>query len=100
MDMPSEPAASATGTPSARQRGLEHLESGPVLGTATGSMHYRSGWSQGAARVPGCNVARPAHRLKRASIMEADMVWVDPYVRIRFGRLEHVSGHYRSLPRR
>jgi hypothetical protein len=26
------------------------------------------------------------------------MVWVNPYTRIRFGHLEHVSGHYRSLP--
>jgi len=26
------------------------------------------------------------------------MVWVRSYTRIRFGRLEYVSAHYRSLP--
>ncbi len=26
------------------------------------------------------------------------MVWVNAYTRIRFGRLEYVSAHYRSLP--
>jgi hypothetical protein len=30
--------------------------------------------------------------------MEANMlVWVRPYTRLRFGRLEYVRGHYRSL---
>lgn len=27
------------------------------------------------------------------------MVWVNPYHRIRFGKLEHVCGHFRGLPR-
>jgi hypothetical protein len=26
------------------------------------------------------------------------MLWVEPYYRIRFGRLEHVRGHWRALP--
>jgi hypothetical protein len=26
------------------------------------------------------------------------MVWVNPYTRMRFGRLEYVCGHYRSYP--
>ena len=26
------------------------------------------------------------------------MVWVNAYTRVRFGRLEHVSAHWRSLP--
>jgi hypothetical protein len=29
---------------------------------------------------------------------ETEMVWVNAYTRIRFGRLEYVSAHYRSLP--
>jgi hypothetical protein len=26
------------------------------------------------------------------------MIWIDAYWRIRFGRVEHVIGHFRSLP--
>ena len=26
------------------------------------------------------------------------LVWVNPYHRVRFGRLEYVRGHYRSSP--
>jgi len=29
---------------------------------------------------------------------EDSMVWVNPYYRIRFGKLEHVCGHFRSHP--
>lgn len=28
----------------------------------------------------------------------AMLVWVNDYTRIRFGRLEHVRGHYRGRP--
>jgi hypothetical protein len=27
------------------------------------------------------------------------MIWIDPYVRTRFGAVEFVTGHWRSLPR-
>ena len=28
------------------------------------------------------------------------MIWIDPYWRVRCGRVEHVRGHWRRLPRR
>lgn len=42
-----------------------------------------------APRPPYCNLSQ-----ERAT----EMVWVSAYTRIRFGRLEYVSAHYRSLP--
>jgi len=26
------------------------------------------------------------------------MIWIDPYYRLRFGRVEYVRGHWRYLP--
>lgn len=26
------------------------------------------------------------------------MIWIEPYYRLRFGRLEHIRGHWRALP--
>ena len=28
------------------------------------------------------------------------MIWIDPYYRVRFGKLESVKGHWRPLPQR
>ena len=27
-----------------------------------------------------------------------DVIWINPYVRVRFGAVEHVTGHFRRLP--
>ncbi len=29
-----------------------------------------------------------------------DMIWIDPYWRVRNGKTEHVCGHWRRLPGR
>jgi hypothetical protein len=57
-----------------------------------------TGKREGHSRSRRECIVLSADRRKCASITEAQMVWVNPYHRVRYGKIESVKGHYRSFP--